>query len=392
MAVAVRRWQGDSPPPLAAQVLEDQLTFLGLVGLIDPPRAEAHAAIEDCRAAGIVPVMITGDHPLTALAVARRLGLAAEPGQVITGPQLAALPMEEFERRVRNIRVYARMSPEQKLKVVTALQRLGECVAMTGDGVNDAPALRQADIGVAMGVTGTDVAKQASAMVLLDDNFATVVGAVREGRRIYDNLRRFIRYVVTTNSAEVWTIFLAPFLGLPIPLLPIQILWINLVSDGLPGLALAAEPAERDVMRRPPRRPDEGLFAHGLGWHVLWVGLFMAAIVLGAQAWLLHAGAAQARWQTLVFTTLCFVQLGHALGVRSERQSLWSLRPWSNLPLLGAVSLTVALQLAIIYAPALNAIFHTAPLGAADLGIAVGAALCVLAAVEAEKAIRRRWR
>jgi Ca2+-transporting ATPase len=391
MAVAVRRWNSDALPAMAAQTLEQDHVFLGLVGLIDPPRAEAQAAIADCRTAGIVPVMITGDHPLTALAVARRLGLTTEARQVITGPELAALPMEEFERRVRDIRVYARVSPEQKLKVVTALQRLGECVAMTGDGVNDAPALRQADIGVAMGVTGTDVAKDASAMVLLDDNFATVVGAVREGRRIYDNLRRFIRYVVTTNSAEVWTIFLAPFLGLPIPLLPIQILWINLVSDGLPGLALAAESAERAVMARPPRRPDEGLFAGGLGWHVLWVGLLMAALTLGVQAWQVHAGAAQAHWQTLVFTTLCFVQLGHVLAVRSEHDSLWRLGLASNPLLLGAVSLTAVLQLAIIYVPALNTIFHTAPLDALELGLAVGAALCVLGAVEVEKAIRRRW-
>jgi Ca2+-transporting ATPase len=391
MAVSVRRWPEDSLPPMAAQALELDQVFLGLVGLIDPPRAEAQAAIADCRTAGIVPVMITGDHPLTALAVARRLGLTTGTHQVITGPQLAALPMEEFERRVRDIRVYARVSPEQKLKVVTALQRLGECVAMTGDGVNDAPALRQADIGVAMGVTGTDVAKDASAMVLLDDNFATVVGAVREGRRIYDNLRRFIRYVVTTNSAEVWTIFLAPFLGLPIPLLPIQILWINLVSDGLPGLALAAEPAERAVMSRPPRRPDEGLFADGLGWHVLWVGLLMAALTLGVQAWFLHAGAAQPHWQTMVFTTLCFVQLGHVLAVRSESESLWRLGLAGNPLLLGAVLLTAGLQLAIVYVPALNVVFHTAPLGALELGIAVGAALGVLGAVEGEKAMRRRW-
>ncbi|HWL63216.1 MAG TPA: cation-translocating P-type ATPase [Steroidobacteraceae bacterium] len=390
MAVAARRWPGEQLPPVSAGTLERDQVFLGLVGLIDPPRAEARVAIADCLAAGIVPVMITGDHPLTALAVARRLGLTTEAGRVITGPELAALPMEEFVRRVGDLRVYARVSPEQKLKVVTALQQRGECVAMTGDGVNDAPALRQADIGVAMGITGTDVAKDASAMVLLDDNFATVVGAVREGRRIYDNLRRFIRYVVTTNSAEVWTIFLAPLLGLPIPLLPIQILWINLVSDGLPGLALAAEPAERSVMTRPPRRPDEGLFAGGLGWHALWVGLLMAALTLGAQAWYVHEGAAQAHWQTLVFTTLCFVQLGHVLAVRSERDSLLQLGLGGNPLLLGAVLLTAALQLAIIYVPALNVVFHTAPLNALEMGIAVGAALVVLAAVEIEKMIRRR--
>jgi Ca2+-transporting ATPase len=389
MAVGIRRWPA-LPCPLAAEVVEQELTFLGLVGLIDPPRPEAAAAIDDCRRAGIVPVMITGDHPLTALAVARRLGLASTREHVISGPELAAMPLAEFERRVGDIRVYARASPEQKLKIVTALQDRNECVAMTGDGVNDAPALRQADIGVAMGITGTDVAKEAGAMVLLDDNFATIVGAVREGRRIHDNLRRFIRYVVTTNSAEVWTIFLAPFLGLPIPLLPIHILWINLVSDGLPGLALAAEPAEREVMRRPPRPPGEGIFARGLGWHVLWVGLLMAALTLGAQAAFVQAGASQPHWQTVVFTMLCFVQLGHVLAVRSERDSLWRMGLSGNPFLLGAVLLTLSLQLAIIYVPALNSLFGTQPLRAAELALTLAGALCVMGAVEAEKFIRAR--
>ncbi|MDQ2639630.1 MAG: cation-translocating P-type ATPase [Pseudomonadota bacterium] len=394
MAVAVRHWPDRQVPALDPGLLEQGQVFLGLVGLIDPPREEARAAIADCRAAGIVPVMITGDHPLTALAVARRLGLTTEARQVISGPALAALPMEEFQRQVRDLRVYARVSPEQKLKVVAALQGHGECVAMTGDGVNDAPALRQADIGVAMGITGTDVAKDASDMVLLDDNFATVVRAVREGRRIHDNLRRFIRYVVTTNSAEVWTIFLAPLLGLPIPLLPIHILWINLVSDGLPGLALAAEPAERSVMSRPPRRPGDGLLSGRLGWHVLWVGLTMAVLTLGLQAWFVHAGAEQAYWQTLVFATLCFVQLGHVLAVRSERDSLLSLGLASNPLLLGAVALTLVLQLAIIYVPVLNGVFHTMPLDAAGLALAMGSGLLVLLAVEVEKAVGRRgdWR
>ncbi len=389
MAVAVRHWPGGQLPALHPAVLEQGQVFLGLIGLIDPPRAEARDAIADCRAAGIVPVMITGDHPLTALAVAKRLGLTTEARQVISGPELAALPLEEFARRVLDLRVYARVSPEQKLKVVTALQGLRECVAMTGDGVNDAPALRQADIGVAMGITGTDVAKDASDMVLLDDNFATVVRAVREGRRIHDNLRRFIRYVVTTNSAEVWTIFLAPLLGLPIPLMPIHILWINLVSDGLPGLALAAEPAERSVMSRPPRRPGEGLLSGGLGWHVLWVGLTMAALALGMQSWFVHAGAEQAYWQTMVFATLCFVQLGHVLAVRSERESLLRLGLASNPILLWTVALTLVLQLAIIYVPVLNGVFHTAPLDAAGLALALGSGLLVLLAVEIEKAIRR---
>jgi Ca2+-transporting ATPase len=389
IAVAERRLEA-LPDVLTPDHMECELTLLGLVGLIDPPRDEAREAIVECRRAGIVPVMITGDHPVTALAIARQLDLATGENVVITGPELAALPMAEFERRVADLRVYARVSPEQKLKIVTALQHRGECVAMTGDGVNDAPALQRADIGIAMGVTGTDVAKEASAMVLLDDNFATVVRAVREGRRIYDNLRRFIRYQMTTNSAEVWTLFLAPFLGLPVPLLPIQILWINLVTDGLPGLALAVEPAEGNVMQRPPRPVREGVFARGLGIHVLWVGLFMAALALGAQAWFVDAGAEQGRWQTITFTMLCFVQLSHVLAVRSERESLFTQGLRSNKPLLGAVAIAIALQLAIIYVPALNRLFKTQPLGAAELALTVAGAFSVFAVVETEKWIRRR--
>ncbi|HKZ73779.1 MAG TPA: HAD-IC family P-type ATPase, partial [Steroidobacteraceae bacterium] len=252
IGIAMRCWE-TPPQEVTAERVERELDFLGLVGLIDPPRPEAADAIATCRMAGIVPVMITGDHPLTARAIAGRIGLLGGSEGVLTGKELALLSAEELRRRVQDVRVYARVAPEQKLSIVEALQARGEVVAVTGDGVNDAPALQRADIGVAMGVMGTDVAKEASDMVLLDDNFATVVSAVHEGRRIFDNLRRFIRYVLTTNSAEVWTIFLAPFLGLPIPLTPLQILWINLVTDGLPGLSLAAEPAERDVMRRPPR-------------------------------------------------------------------------------------------------------------------------------------------
>jgi Ca2+-transporting ATPase len=241
-----------------------------------------------------------------------------------------------------------------------------------------------------MGIAGTDVAKEASAMVLLDDNFATVVGAVREGRRIYDNLRRFVRYVLTTNSAEIWTIFLAPFLGLPVPLLPLQILWINLVTDGLPGIALASEPAERNVMQRPPRPPSESLFAHGLGAHALIVGLFMAALTLGLQAWYVRTNSPE--WQTVVFTTLCFSQLGHVLAIRSEYDSLFGLGLTSNQPLLAAVLLTLALQLAVVYLPALNPLFHTVPLDAQALAMCIVPALAVVAVVEVEKWWRRRYR
>ena len=389
LALGMRRWP-ELPTDVTPEVVERDLTLLGLVGLVDPPREEAREAVEMCKSAGIVPVMITGDHPMTAQAIARRLGILREGGTALTGAELATLSAEDLRAGVEDIRVYARVAPEQKLHIVTALQDRGEIVAMTGDGVNDAPALRQADIGVAMGVTGTDVAKEASAMVLLDDNFSTIVRAVREGRRIYDNIRRFIRYAVTTNSSEIWTMFLAPIIGLPVPLLPIQILWINLVTDGLPGLALAVEPAAADIMQRPPRPPQEGVFARGLGVHVLWVGPLMAALVLGTQAWSLATDSAH--WQTMVFTTLCFSQLAHVLAIRSERESLFTQGVFSNRALLGAVLLTFLLQLATIYVPALNGIFKTAPLSLAELALVLGAASVVFWAVEGEKWLRRRRR
>jgi Ca2+-transporting ATPase len=388
IAIAMRRWKV-MPQPLMPGTAEADLEWVGIVGLIDPPRTEAREAIDECRSAGITPVMITGDHPATARAIARQLGLLESgDGAVLTGTELTALSDPDLRQRVRDVHVYARVAPEQKVRIVMALRANGEVVAMTGDGVNDAPALRQADIGVAMGITGTDVAREASAMVLLDDNFATIVKAVREGRRIYDNLRRFVRYVLTTNSAEIWTIFLAPFLGLPIPLLPIQILWINLLTDGLPGLALISEPGEQNLMRRPPRPPAESLFAHGLGAHAFLVGLLMAGLVLGVQAWYVHAQ--DPAWQTTLFTALCFAQLGHVLAVRSERTSLLSLGLTSNRPLLGAVIITIALQLAVVYVPALNRLFRTVPIAPEQLAVCMGCGLAILAVVEVEKWTRRR--
>ena len=385
LAFAMRRWS--APPGATADRVERDLVLLGLVGLADPPRPEAVEAVAVCRGAGIVPVMITGDHPLTARAVARRLGIVeGHDAAVMTGRELARLSAGELEDRVAGVRVYARVAPEQKLGIVRALQARGEVVAMTGDGVNDAPALRQADVGVAMGVTGTDVSKEASAMVLLDDSFASIVEAVREGRRIYDNLRRFVRYALTTNSGEAWTVFLAPFLGLPLPLLPVHILWMNLLTDGLPGLALAAEPAERDVMRRPPRPPKQSIFADGLAAHVVWVGALMAGLALSTEA--LYVGA-ESR-QTMVFAVLSFAQLAHVLAIRSERESVAGLGLLSNVPLAGAVALTVGLQLAVIYVPFANGLLHTVPLSAPELAVAVGASSIIFVVVEAEKAIRRR--
>lgn len=376
-------------PGTAARQVEHSLQLLGLVGLMDPPRPEARVAVAECLTAGIRPVMITGDHPATALAIARDLGMASpETGTpaVMTGPELAACDDSSLSDRLRQVSVFARTDPAQKIRIVQALQRQGEFVAMTGDGVNDAPALKAADIGVAMGQGGTDVAREASGLVLLDDHFATIVAAVREGRRIFDNIRKFIRYAMTGNSGEIWVLFLAPLLGLPMPLQPIHILWVNLVTDGLPGLALAAEPAERGVMERPPRPPGESVFAQGLWQHTVWVGLLIGTLCLSLQAWALGVG--DTHWQSMVFTALTFTQMGHLLVIRSEREPIWSLGLWSNLPLLGAVTLSVVLQLATLYIPALQTVFHTQALTLPELALCVAAALVVMVAVETEKGWR----
>ena len=390
LAIAYRRWP-TLPASDRIDELESGLVFLGFVGLIDPPRSEVKEAVLQCISAGITPVMITGDHPATARAIARELGiLVAGKERVMTGAELARLDQATFESEVEQVRVYARVDPSQKIKIVKALQDQGEVVAMTGDGVNDAPALKAADIGVAMGKGGTDVAREAAHMVLLDDNFATIVHAVRHGRRLYDNIRKFIRYGITTNSAEIWTIFLAPFLGLPIPLLPIQILWINLVTDGLPGLALTAEPAERGIMRRPPRPQQEGLFAHGMWQHIIWVGLLMAGICLLTQAWAYHSESAH--WQTMVFTVLTLSQLAHVLAIRSEKESIFVIGFFSNLPMTATIILTFLLQMATIYVPAFNTVFKTEPLDMGELAICLALSSTVFLVVEIEKwLVRRGW-
>ncbi len=332
--------------------------------------------------------MITGDHPATALAIARRIGLAQAHHGVMTGQQLAHVDTEQLRGLLQTTRVFARVNPEQKIRIVEALQANGEFVAMTGDGINDAPALKRADIGVAMGKKGTDVAREAADMVLLDDNFASITAAVREGRHIYDNIRKFIKFIMTGNSGEIWVLFLAPFLGLPIPLLPIHILWINLVTDGLPSLALAMEPEEPGNMQRPPRAPNEGIFAHGMWQHMVWVGLLIGGVSLAAQAWAIQDGSAH--WQTMVFTVLTFAQLAHVLAIRSERQSLLTIGLFSNLPLLGAVALTIVLQLSLIYLPTLQAIFNTQALSPLELARCVGLSLLVGLAVELEKLFYRQ--
>ncbi len=387
LAFAVRRLPA-LPEDLDPRRTERDLVFLGYAGLLDPPRPEAAEAVAACKTAGITPVMITGDHPATASAIATRLGIAARGAEILTGRELAALSDEALGEAVRRVRVYARTNPEQKIRIVEALQGAGEFVAMTGDGVNDAPALRRADIGIAMGQIGTDVAREAAAMTLLDDNFATIVATVRQGRRIYDNIRKFVKYTLTSNSGEILTLVLAPFLGLPIPLLPIHILWINLVTDGLPGLALAAEPAERRVMRRPPRPPSESIFAHGLWQHILWVGLLMGGVSLLTQALSLAHG--EWHWQTMVFTVLTLSQMGHALAIRAETESLFRIGLLSNVPLLLAVLLTFALQMAVIFLPAAQPIFKTEALTLTELGFCLLMSCIVFTGVETEKLLVRR--
>jgi len=372
--------------------LEQQMTFIGLVGMIDPPRPEAREAVQTAKAAGIRPVMITGDHSLTAWQIARELGIASEldiaaDGSPLTGRDLAEMSMDDLEAVVDQVAVYARVSPEHKLKIVQALKDRGQIVAMTGDGVNDAPALKKADIGVAMGITGTDVSKEAADMVLLNDNFATIIAAVKEGRTIYDNIRKFIKYTLTSNAGEIWVMLLAPLVGMPLPLLPLQILWINLVTDGLPGLALGVEPPERDTMRRPPHHPQENIFGRGLGRHVLWIGLLMGLVSLGMGYWTWRTG--WDNWQTMIFTTLTLSQMGHALAVRS-RESLFKVGLLSNQALLGAVLLTFVLQMAVVYVPFLQNLFKTGALTLGELLLSLVLSTVVFWGVELEKWLMRR--
>ncbi|HXE91006.1 MAG TPA: cation-translocating P-type ATPase [Terriglobales bacterium] len=375
--------------PSELERAEAQFVFLGIVGMMDPPRPEVKEAVATCRRAGIRPVMITGDHPLTALHIAHEINLI-DRGRAVTGLELTRMSEAELAQAVEEVSVYARVSPAHKLEIVRALQSRGEVVAMTGDGVNDAPALKRADIGVAMGITGTDVAREAADMVLLDDNFATIVAAVREGRVIYDNIRKFIQYLMATNSSEIWVMFLAPLLDMPLPLLPLQILWVNLVTDGLPALALAVEPAERDVMRRPPVPPGQSLFAGGMGWHVLWVGLLIGALCLSAGYW--RWSLNDPAWQTLVFTTLTFTQMANCLAIRSGRHSLFTVGVFSNPALLGAVALTLVLQLVVVYTPFLQPFFGTVDLPGRWLAFSVALSVVVFFALETAKRVARNRR
>jgi P-type Ca2+ transporter type 2C len=373
-------------PEIIETDLEQNITLVGLFGMIDPPRSEVQEAVAICRAAGIRPVMITGDHPLTAIEIARQLGIT-ENGRALAGVEIENLTFDELKNVVNEVSVFARVAPEHKLKIVQALQEQGHIVAMTGDGVNDAPALRKADIGVAMGITGTDVSKEASDMVLLNDNFATIVAAVKEGRTIYDNIRKFVRFSVAGNIGKVLVMLLSPFLGSPLPLLPLQLLWLNLLTDGLLGLGMGVENPESDTMKRQPYSPTEGVFSRGAGVQTVLVGLMIGALALGLGAW--YFFAENPAWQTMIFTSLAFMQVFQALASRSEKESLFKIGFWSNPAMAGLVLLVVALQLIVIYVPAFASFFEVTPLRLADLGIAAAAGLVVFTVMEVSEVFKK---
>lgn len=386
------------PSEGSEETSEQDMIWLGLVSMLDAPRPEVREAVVKCRDAGIRVVMITGDHQLTAKAIAYNLGIAKEGDRVLTGQELEKLSQEELKQQVEQVSVYARVSPEHKLRIVQALQSWGKFVAMTGDGVNDAPALKQADIGIAMGITGTDVSKEASDMVLLDDNFATIVAAAEEGRVVYSNIRRFIKYILGSNIGEVLTIAAAPLIGLGgVPLTPLQILWMNLVTDGVPALALAVEPGEPNVMKKPPFSPRESIFARGLGSYIIRIGIIFAILTIAMMSWAYgytHApghGNPDA-WKTMVFTTLCLAQMGHAIAIRSNTQLTIELNPLTNVFVWGAVIVTTILQLMLIYVPPLRAFFGTHYLTPLELMVCFGFSALMFVWIEMEKLFLRFYK
>ncbi|MBT0664608.1 cation-translocating P-type ATPase [Geobacter pelophilus] len=383
---AVRYWD-KLPEQITSETAEAGLAFLGVAGIMDPPRPEAAEAVQLCKSAGITVIMITGDHASTATAIAESLGIAsADDPPAITGKELEQLATGSLAELAARTRVYARVAPSQKLQIVTALQGRGEFVAMTGDGVNDAPALQRAEIGIAMGITGTDVAKGAAAMVLLDDNFATIVGAIEEGRRIYRNILRFIVYSLTSNAGTIWLVFLAPVLGLPLPLLPVQILWLNLLCDSLPGLALTAEPATENLMRQPPIPRNEGIFSCGRGRWIILNGLVLGITGLCLQKYGIATGLP---WQSMVFTYLILSRMAMALQVRSRHESLLKIGIFSNKPLIAAIAATVMLQLVVIYLPFMQEIFRTEALDWRALAAVLAGATLILVTGELAKLVQR---
>lgn len=398
LGFAYKLWE-NLPPSGSEETSEQDMIWLGLVSMLDAPRPEVREAVVKCRDAGIRVVMITGDHQLTAKAIAQDLGIASVGDRVLTGQELEKLSQEELKHQVEQVSVYARVSPEHKLRIVQALQSWGKFVAMTGDGVNDAPALKQADIGIAMGITGTDVSKEASDMVLLDDNFATIVAAAEEGRVVYTNIRRFIKYILGSNIGEVLTIAAAPLMGLGgVPLTPLQILWMNLVTDGVPALALAVEPAEPNVMKKPPFSPRESIFARGLGSYMIRIGIIFAILTITMMSWAYgytHAANYQGdreAWKTMVFTTLCLAQMGHAIACRSHTQLTIELNPFTNIFVWGAVIVTTFMQLLLIYVPPLRTFFGTHYLSLFELMVCFGFSALMFVWIEMEKLFIRFYK
>jgi Ca2+-transporting ATPase len=373
------------------EALEAGLTVCGLVGMWDPPRPEVPAAVRRCHQAGIRAVMITGDHASTAAAIAGRIGLLPPGGRVVTGTELAAMPERLLREVVGRTPVYARVSPAQKLQIVRALRARGEVVAMTGDGVNDAPAVKEADIGIAMGRGGTDVTREASALVLMDDNFATIVGAIEEGRAIYDNIRKFIRYLLACNTGEVLVMLAGALLGLPLPLLPLQLLLVNLVTDGLPAMALGLDPPAPDLMRRPPRDPREGVFAAGLGKRIALRGLLIGGFSLGVFAGLLAAGAPVAQARTAATCTLVLSQLLHAFDARTERRSLLEVGFGGNRALQLATLSSLLILLGAVYVPWIRHLVGLQPLGPGAWLAVIGAAAAGALLAGAAEAAGRLW-
>jgi Ca2+-transporting ATPase len=391
LAVAYRESDG----PMDQGNAEDGLVFLGLVGMIDAPRKEAAAAVRECQRAGIRVVMITGDHKLTAVAIARQMGIAQADSLAYTGAELNAMSDDQLVKEVERVAVYARVSPEHKMRIIDAWKKRGQIVAMTGDGVNDAPALKKADIGVAMGITGTDVSKEAADMVLTDDNFASIVHAIEVGRGIYDNIKKFVKYMLSTNLGEVLIIFSAALIGMPLPLIAIQLLWINLITDGLPALSLGIEPAEEGVMDRPPRNPGESIFSGGMAYHIAWVGTLMTIGTLGVFAWALEGDWSIAgnpnlvRAQSMAFLTLALFQLWHVLAIHVDKETVISRKFFANPYLILAVLVSAGLQLAVIYLPPLAGMFRVEALPLREFVLCALVASSVFFAVEAEKFMRR---
>ncbi len=362
--------------------LEKNLTMAGIFGMIDPPRSEVKDAVAACISAGIRPVMITGDHPLTAVEIARQLGISAN-GKVLTGIEIENFSHEELKKSVMDVNVFARVAPEHKLRIVQALQELGHIVSMTGDGVNDAPALRRADIGVAMGITGTDVSKEASDLVLLDDNFATIVAAVKEGRTIYENIRKFVRFSVAGNIGKVLVMLLAPFLGKPLPLLPLQLLWLNLLTDGLLGLGMGVENPEPDTMKQKPSSPEEGIFSRRAGVQTVITGVLIGSIALIIGGIYFFSGRDE--WRTMVFTSLAFMQVFQAIASRSTSVSVFKTGILGNRVLFSMILLVVFLQCLIIYTPGIMDFFEVVPLGVTDMAVCAGSGVIILTAIELMK-------